>query len=58
MNMLCTSDPVAIDHVFKNMKEFVKPEVFKRLDFFGPNIITVNDEAWARHRKLTAPCFS
>jgi cytochrome P450 len=58
MNMLCTSDPVAIDHVFKKIKEFVKPEVFKTLDFFGPNIITVNDEAWARHRKLTAPCFN
>jgi cytochrome P450 len=58
MNMLCTSDPVAIDHVFKKMKEFVKPEVFKTLDFFGPNIITVNDEPWARHRKLTAPCFN
>ncbi|KAF2028267.1 cytochrome P450 [Setomelanomma holmii] len=58
MNMLCTSDPVAIDHVFKKIKDFVKPEVFKTLDFFGPNIITVNDEPWTRHRKLTAPCFN
>jgi len=58
MNMLCTSDPVAIDYVFKKMKDFVKPEVFKTLDFFGPNIITVNDEPWARHRRLTAPCFN
>jgi cytochrome P450 len=58
MNMMCTSDPVAIDHVFKKMRDFVKPEVFKTLDFFGPNIITVNDEPWVRHRKLTAPCFN
>jgi cytochrome P450 len=58
MNMLCTNDPVAIDHVYKKMKDFVKPEVVKTLDFFGPNIITVNDEPWARHRKLTAPCFN
>lgn len=58
MNMVCASDPVAIDYVFKNMKEFPKPEVFKTLDFFGPNIITVNDEPWVRHRKLTAPCFN
>jgi cytochrome P450 len=57
-NMLCTSDPVAIDNVFKNMTEFVKPEVFKRLDFFGPNIITVNGDAWSRHRRLCAPCFN
>ncbi|KAH7081478.1 cytochrome P450 [Paraphoma chrysanthemicola] len=58
MNMVCASDPVAIDYVFKTMKEFPKPEVFKTLDFFGPNIITVNDEPWVRHRKLTAPCFN
>lgn len=58
MNMLCTSDPAAINHVFKNMKDFVKPEVFKNLDIFGPNIMTVNDEPWMRHRKLTSPCFN
>jgi cytochrome P450 len=58
MNMLCTSDPVAIDNVFKKMNDFVKPEVFKTLDFFGPNIITVNHEPWVRHRRLTAPCFN
>lgn len=58
MNMLCTSDPAAINHVFKNMKDFVKPGVFKNLDIFGPNIMTVNDEPWARHRKLTSPCFN
>ncbi|KAF2823066.1 hypothetical protein CC86DRAFT_372787 [Ophiobolus disseminans] len=49
---------MTIEHVLKKMKDFVKPEVFKTLDFFGPNIITVNDEPWARHRKLTAPCFN
>jgi cytochrome P450 len=58
MNMLCTSDAVAIDHVFKNMNTFVKPEVFKTLDFFGPNLVTVNGESWVQHRKLTAPCFN
>lgn len=58
LNMLCTSDPTAIEYVYKKTKEFVKPDVMKTLDFFGPNIITVNDEAWARHRKLTAPCFN
>lgn len=58
MNMLCTSDPAALHSVFKNMKDFVKPEVFKNLDLFGPNIITVNDEPWMRHRKLTSPCFN
>ncbi|OAL01201.1 cytochrome P450 [Phaeosphaeriaceae sp. SRC1lsM3a] len=58
MNMLCTSDPVALNHVYKNMKDFIKPEVFKNLDMFGPNIITVNDEPWMRHRKLTSPCFN
>lgn len=58
MNMLCTNDPVAFEHVFKRMKEFPKPEVFKTLDFFGPSIMTVNDEPWARHRKLTTPCFN
>jgi cytochrome P450 len=58
MNMLCTSDSVAIDNVFKKMNDFIKPEVFKTLDFFGPNIITVNHDPWVRHRKLTAPCFN
>lgn len=58
MNMFCTNDPVAIEHVFKKWQDFVKPEVFKTLDFFGPNIITVNGETWQRHRRLTAPCFN
>jgi cytochrome P450 len=58
MNMLCTNDPIAFEQVFKKMKEFPKPEVFKTLDFFGPSIMTVNDEPWARHRKLTTPCFN
>ena len=28
------------------------------LELFGKNVDTVNGEDWARHRKLTAPCFN
>jgi cytochrome P450 len=32
--------------------------ILEVLELFGKNVDTVNGEDWARHRKLTAPCFN
>ncbi|KAJ5050427.1 uncharacterized protein L3040_002310 [Drepanopeziza brunnea f. sp. 'multigermtubi'] len=32
--------------------------VFKTLEIFGPNVDTLNGEAWQRHRRLTTPPFN
>lgn len=38
---------------------FPKPtEYYGVLEFFGPNVVTVNGELWKHHRKITSPSFS
>lgn len=57
-NILVTADPETIRDVLARRKDFIKPRIYENLEFFGPNVDTVNGEDWARHRKLTASCFN
>ncbi|KAF2086797.1 cytochrome P450 [Saccharata proteae CBS 121410] len=53
------SDPAAALAVLNQRKDFIKPpEIYGILDIFGRNVDTVNGDEWARHRKITAPCFN
>ncbi|KAF1963767.1 cytochrome P450 [Byssothecium circinans] len=58
INTIYTSDKTAIEHILTRRKDFIKGEIYSRLNFYGRNVDTVNGEEWARHRKLTAPCFN
>ncbi|KAF2731462.1 cytochrome P450 [Polyplosphaeria fusca] len=57
-NVLFSSDPESILWILQKRKDFIKPEVYESLNIYGRNVDTVNGEEWARHRKLTAPCFN
>ncbi|KAH7418492.1 cytochrome P450, family 5, subfamily A [Cadophora sp. MPI-SDFR-AT-0126] len=53
------ADPDAVDDILARRKDFIKREsMYKPLEFFGPNVNTVNGEAWQRHRRLTTPPFN
>ncbi|KAJ4303635.1 hypothetical protein N0V90_002536 [Kalmusia sp. IMI 367209] len=58
LNIIYTCDKVAIDEVLAKRKIFIKPKLYESMDIFGKNVDTVNGEDWARHRKITAPCFN
>ncbi|KAH7053200.1 cytochrome P450 [Macrophomina phaseolina] len=52
-------DEVAVMEVLKRRDVFIKPEeLYGYLNVFGRNIDTINGDEWARHRKITAPCFN
>ncbi|KAL1595032.1 hypothetical protein SLS60_009717 [Paraconiothyrium brasiliense] len=58
MNIIYTSDKVAVAEVLAKRKVFIKPKLYEMLNMFGKNVDTVNGEEWSRHRKITAPCFN
>ncbi|KAJ9654829.1 hypothetical protein H2198_006184 [Neophaeococcomyces mojaviensis] len=52
-------DPAAAYDVLVRRKDFIKPKaLYAPLAVFGPNVNTVDGEAWQRHRRLTAPSFN
>ncbi|KAH7119108.1 cytochrome P450 [Dendryphion nanum] len=56
--ILYTADPTSLNSILSNRKDFGKPAIYENLELFGPNVDTVNGDAWTRHRKITAPCFN
>lgn len=49
----------AISKICERRKDFQKPvEVYEIVDIFGTNIITLEGEAWRRHRRIVAPAFT
>jgi cytochrome P450 len=53
------ADGAAADDMLARRKDFIKnPAMYQPLDIFGPNVDTVNGEAWQRHRRLTTPPFN
>jgi cytochrome P450 len=56
---LVTDDPAATEDVLRRTNAFVKPSIiYENIEYFGPNVDTVNGEAWQRHRRLTTPPFN
>jgi cytochrome P450 len=52
-------DAKAGDEYLSRTKHFLKPPiVYGAVEFFGPNVDTVNGETWQRHRRLTTPPFN
>jgi hypothetical protein len=53
---LMVADPATVLELFKRNKDFIhSTQRYKPLEIFGPNIVTVNGYAWARHRQIIAP---
>ncbi|PVH74538.1 cytochrome P450 [Cadophora sp. DSE1049] len=53
------ADPDVADDILARRKDFTKRKsMFKPLELFGPNVDTLNGEAWQRHRRLTTPPFN
>lgn len=47
------------DELLSRTKHFLKPPViYENIEFYGPNVDTVNGETWQRHRRLTTPPFN
>jgi len=56
---LVTDDPKAVEDVLRRTNAFIKPRIiYENIEYFGPNVDTVNGEAWQRHRRLTTPPFN
>lgn len=56
---LFLADPGAGEELLSRTKNFIKPpEIYSNVEIYGPNVDTVNGEAWNRHRKLTTPPFN
>lgn len=53
------SDAKAGDEYLSKPKHFLKPPyIYDAMNFYGPNVDTVNGETWQRHRRLTTPPFN
>lgn len=56
---LVTDDPSATEDILRRTNQFIKPpQIYENIEWFGPNVDTVNHDAWSRHRRLTTPPFN
>lgn len=56
---LIVADAAAVDEIQSRRKDFLKSEaIYKPLEILGPNVVSLNGEAWARHRRITTPPFN
>jgi cytochrome P450 len=52
-------DAQAGEEFLSRTKHFLKPPaIYGNIEFYGPNVDTVNGETWQRHRRLTTPPFN
>ena len=58
-NEIYLAEAAATEDVMMRRNDFIKdPDVYGMLDFYGPNLDTVNGKQWDRHRKVTVPPFN
>lgn len=58
-NILCTAEAEVINQITTRRNDFPKPiAMYKSLDIYGKNVVTVEGAEWRRHRKVTAPQFN
>jgi hypothetical protein len=58
-NILCTAEAEVINQVTTRRNDFPKPiAIYKSLDVYGKNVVSVEGAEWRRHRKVTAPQFN
>jgi hypothetical protein len=58
-NILCTTEADVINQITTRRNDFPKPiAMYKSLDIYGKNVVSVEGAEWRRHRKVTAPQFN
>jgi len=58
-NTLMTADPDVITQITTRRNDFPKSiQLYKVLEIYGRNLLTVEGKEWRRHRRITAPPFS
>ncbi|KAH0848926.1 hypothetical protein AYO21_08742 [Fonsecaea monophora] len=58
-NEIYIADPSAVEDLLRRRNDFIKdPAMYGMLNFYGPNLDTVNGKVWDRHRKITVPPFN
>lgn len=56
---LFVDDPELVEEILGKRKDIIKPdETGEGLNLFGTNVVTINGEDWARHRRITTPPFN
>jgi hypothetical protein len=56
---LFIDDAEVVEDILSKRKDFIKAEeTGKALNLFGTNVVTINGEDWARHRRITTPPFN
>lgn len=57
--ILCTAEAEVINQITTRRNDFPKPiAMYKSLDIYGKNLVSVEGAEWRRHRKVTAPQFN
>ncbi|KAE9378960.1 cytochrome P450 [Stipitochalara longipes BDJ] len=52
-------DPELAEEMLGKRKDLIKPdETNEALNLFGTNVVTLNGDDWARHRRITTPPFN
>jgi Cytochrome P450 len=56
---LFVDNPELAEEILAKRKDLIKPnETAEALNLFGTNVVTLNGEDWARHRRITTPPFN
>jgi cytochrome P450 len=56
---IIVGDPDVIkDIAIRKADSFTKPQIYDLLNIFGPNIVSLNDSPWKRHRVVADPAFA
>lgn len=54
-----TADPHVISQITQRKNDFWKPiRLYRILDIFGKNVLSVEGQVWRRHRKVVGPPFT
>ena len=57
--MLWTAHPEAISQITARRSDFPKPgRMYRSINIYGRNLVTVEGQLWRRHRKITGPPFT
>jgi cytochrome P450 len=56
---LYIGDAEVVEDILSKRKDLIKAEeAGTALNLFGTNVVTLNGEDWARHRRITTPPFN
>jgi cytochrome P450 len=58
-NTVFTADAEAVSQITTRRNDFPKPiEMYKGVDIYGKNVVSLEGQMWRHHRKVTSPPFT